>query len=255
MLLKPLKRVREALSAFWDTLTDEDQVELEMRQMPVQADLLRRLTDDCTSLDDLVEVVSAVNRFRPMQKKTEIVGLLQLIRELRPKTLLEIGSANGGTLFLLTRVSEPDAEIVSLDFYHTPAQLVVFPTFARAQQRLTCLKADSHSVEMLRKVKEWLAGRQLDFLFIDGDHSYEGVARDYEMYGPLVRKGGMIAFHDIVPDFRTRHGVTTSADAGGVPRFWEELRKRLPSTGQFIQHPKQDGYGIGFVRVNGPAAP
>jgi len=43
-----------------------------------------------------------------------------------------------------------------------------------------------------------LNGEPLDFLFIDGDHTYEGVKRDFEMYSPLVRNGGIIAFHDIV---------------------------------------------------------
>jgi predicted O-methyltransferase YrrM len=39
--------------------------------------------------------------------------------------------------------------------------------------------------------------QNLDFLFIDGDHTYKGVKEDFEMYSPLVRKGGVIAFHDI----------------------------------------------------------
>ena len=34
----------------------------------------------------------------------------------------------------------------------------------------------------------------LDLLFIDGDHSYEGVRQDYKMYSKLVRDGGLIAF-------------------------------------------------------------
>lgn len=37
----------------------------------------------------------------------------------------------------------------------------------------------------------------MDFLFIDGDHAYEGVKADFEMYSPLVRKGGLVALHDI----------------------------------------------------------
>jgi predicted O-methyltransferase YrrM len=41
--------------------------------------------------------------------------------------------------------------------------------------------------------------KRLDFLFIDGDHTYEGVKQDFEMYTPLVRKGGLVAMHDIVP--------------------------------------------------------
>jgi MMP 1-O-methyltransferase len=37
----------------------------------------------------------------------------------------------------------------------------------------------------------------IDLLFIDGDHSYEGVVKDYLDWAPLVKKGGIIAFHDV----------------------------------------------------------
>lgn len=36
----------------------------------------------------------------------------------------------------------------------------------------------------------------IDFLFIDADHSYESVLRDYNNWAPLVKSGGFIAFHD-----------------------------------------------------------
>jgi len=34
------------------------------------------------------------------------------------------------------------------------------------------------------------------FLFIDGDHSYEGVRNDLEKFAPLVANGGLVVFHD-----------------------------------------------------------
>jgi hypothetical protein len=37
-----------------------------------------------------------------------------------------------------------------------------------------------------------------DFVYIDSDHSYEGVTEDLEAWYPKVRKGGMIAGHDYV---------------------------------------------------------
>lgn len=36
----------------------------------------------------------------------------------------------------------------------------------------------------------------LDVLFIDGDHSYDGVKADFERHEPNVKKGGIILFHD-----------------------------------------------------------
>ena len=55
-------------------------------------------------------------------------------------------------------------------------------------------------------------GEPLDLLFIDGDHSYDGVRADFELYGRLVRPGGLIALHDVNEDFRTRRGVETPVD-------------------------------------------
>jgi len=57
----------------------------------------------------------------------------------------------------------------------------------------------------------WPEGGELNFLFIDGDHTYEGVRKNFEMYSPLVRRGGIVAFHDIVP--------RPPENVGGVPRF------------------------------------
>lgn len=37
----------------------------------------------------------------------------------------------------------------------------------------------------------------IDALFIDGDHSYKGVLIDWLLYSPLVKVGGIVAFHDI----------------------------------------------------------
>jgi predicted O-methyltransferase YrrM len=59
-------------------------------------------------------------------------------------------------------------------------------------------------------------GGNVDFLFIDGDHRYEGVKRDFEMYSPLVRRERIIAFHDIVPE--------PPENVGGVPDFWNEIK-------------------------------
>jgi hypothetical protein len=74
-----------------------------------------------------------------------------------------------------------------------------------------------------------------DFLFIDGDHTYEGVEGDFEMYSPLVRRGGTIAFHDIVPG--------PPENVGGVPDFWNEIEHGF-SYVELVKGGRQSGYGI-----------
>jgi len=44
-------------------------------------------------------------------------------------------------------------------------------------------------------------GDPIRLLFIDADHSYEGVRSDFELWSPLVADGGVIVFHDyLMPD-------------------------------------------------------
>ena len=69
-------------------------------------------------------------------------------------------------------------------------------------QVLHLLRADSHRPETLNEARGIIGDRHIDFLFIDGDYTYEGVRKYYEMYSPLVENGGIIAFHDICPSLR-----------------------------------------------------
>lgn len=43
-------------------------------------------------------------------------------------------------------------------------------------------------------VKKW--DKQFDYLFIDGDHSYEATKKDYEDWLPKLSKNGIVSFHD-----------------------------------------------------------
>lgn len=56
--------------------------------------------------------------------------------------------------------------------------------------------ADSQTPLAVNAVRNALNDRQVDFLYIDGDHSYEGVKNDFLNFEPFVRNGGLIGFHD-----------------------------------------------------------
>lgn len=54
----------------------------------------------------------------PLQLRREIQALLSMLSEKSIRVMLEIGTANGGTLFLFTRVADSNARIISLDLPH-----------------------------------------------------------------------------------------------------------------------------------------
>lgn len=179
----------------------------------------------------------------PLQIRSELLSLANEIAGIRPRNALEIGSYLGGTLFLLCRLADPDARIMSLDLYRGNfggARKLIYYSFLRGRQRLHVVTGDSHSALTFSKVAQKFGPAKLDFLFIDGDHSYEGVKKDFEMYSSLVRPGGVIAFHDIVA-----HPPEAQCH---VKEFWDLVKQRYRYK-EIIDGPQQQWAGIGVLYV------
>jgi predicted O-methyltransferase YrrM len=209
---------------------------------------IRRI--NLNSLDDLVDFcfngVGGV--IEPLQIRDEIMGLLRIFSKTRPKVVIEIGTAAGGTLFLFCRMAAKDATLISIDLPggifgggYSWWRIPLYKKFGLQKQKLHLIRGDSHSQETLDRVKNILGNREVDFVFIDGDHAYEGVKKDFEMFTPLVKKGGIIAFHDIVV-----HPAEIGCD---VNRLWDEIKesKKYDYT-EIVSDWNQGQSGIGILR-------
>jgi predicted O-methyltransferase YrrM len=212
-----------------------------------EARFLAELRNSSDEPSGWFDELSQSHFFRPLQKKSEILSLLKIIRPLKPKAVCEIGAAGCGTTFLLTQAVASNALLITIDLAFTASREGALKSFAMPGQQLVCLREDSHLPETLHLVKRQLAGQQLDVLYLDGDHSYKGIKTDFEFYSPLVKPGGLIVFHDIVPDSQTRHGIRTSSDVGEVPKFWQEIRSSHAHTEEIVEDYEQDGFGIGVL--------
>lgn len=193
--------------------------------------------------------------YRTLGMKQNLVELQSFVQFLEPQKVssaLEIGTMKGGTLYLWCQLSDPRARIYSIDLprgrfgggYSSKLELL-FHQFKQPNQELLCIQGDSHSAATRTSFERALNGRSIDFLFIDGDHTYSGVKRDFEDYSPYVRQGGIVAFHDIV------FNPANSSDFE-VWRFWQELKKSHPDAVEFIDPPnaQRRTIGIGAFRKN-----
>jgi len=180
-------------------------------------------------------------QLKTFQIKSEIIEFLNLVNAIKPKTVLEIGTAMGGTLFLLSRFSSSKALLISMDLLSddiSSRNFDFYKKIARSRQSIVFLEGDSHKRLTLEKVEKILKDRKVELLFIDGDHSYEGIKKDFKMYSPLVKSGALVCFHDIVPGDPKK--------VGGVPEFWKEIRERY-ETQEIVENWNQAGYGIGII--------
>jgi predicted O-methyltransferase YrrM len=189
---------------------------------------------------------------RPLQIRSEILRLLEKIKPSHPKYVLEIGTCNGGTLLLLSQVAREDARIISVDLPlglygggYPAWKCPFYQSFARKGQTIHLIRADSHVLNTREKVVSILQNQQLDLLFIDADHSYEGVKRDFEMYFPLVREGGAVILHDIAP-----HSPGSNC---GVDQYWNEVKAKYEHI-EFIEDCDQHGAGLGLIVKGGGGA-
>lgn len=190
--------------------------------------------------------------FGAHQIESEIMGLLAWAAESHPKTVCEIGTAAGGTTFLLGQALPGVERLFAIDLYVRRRRRLTF--FSRPDQQLAFLDGSSYDQATVDRFGSQLGHRQLDLLFIDGDHTFAGVARDFALYRRFVKDGGIIVFHDIVDDYLTRYGQKTGRWAGDVPRFWREI-KPYYSSREFVESPDQDGLGIGAIIYDSSVTP
>lgn len=183
----------------------------------------------------------------PGQFRSEIEQLATLVHQRKPQTIVEIGTKWGGTLAIWCAVADSKATLVSIDLPggihgggYPQWRSLVYRRLAQPEQSLHLLRMDSHLSSTLDHLKTVLPPGGIDFLFCDGDHTYEGVKMDFEMYSPLVRRGGLVAFHDI---------CTHAPEANcHVDKFWQEVRTRHKSW-EYIENRNQSMFGIGVLEL------
>jgi len=132
--------------------------------------------------------------------------------------IMEIGTNQGGFMWMMCRALEPKLAI-SVDVvngaFSSGNVVVAKRTEALKECPVTWIEGSSFDPKVEARVKGVLGKEKLDLLVIDGDHRFPDV--DMAIYGPLVRPGGWIMFHDIADTPAHRDQKVQ------VPRLWRHL--------------------------------
>jgi hypothetical protein len=164
-----------------------------------------------------------------------------LAAALRPKLLVELGTQAGLSYFTFCQAMKEhgvDGLAYAVDTWqgdeHTKAyDDEVYQSVAKHNRQYNGF---SYLMRMLfQDALRHFGDATIDLLHIDGLHTYEAVSEDFRLWGPKVRPGGLVLFHDVrarLLDF-------------GAWRFWDEL-EREHETFAF-----NHGFGLGVLRMPG----
>ncbi len=193
-------------------------------------DEVKSVVDYC--LNDYI-----IDRCYIQQVKEEFTMLSYFLNSFKPHNILEIG-CKGGTFYMFNKFSTGKKIGVDIDDHYLANMY-----FYMYGEDFTFIKANSQLPETANSVRN-ICG-SFDFIFIDGDHSYEGVKRDFELYRPLLSERGYIGFHDIDPVHVFRDGP-----GGQVYKFWQDLNFGSKteiicqrSTAKYLMYGQQAHYG------------
>lgn len=180
-----------------------------------------------------------INNSFTQQVYDEILHLAYFLKGFQPNNILEVG-CKGGTFSLFSQLST--GKKVGVDIDPQYESNIKF-TAITDPENIHFICGNSQIEETLDRVKSICSS--FDFIFIDGDHTYEGVSRDFNLYKQVLSDRGVMVFHDIDPNHRLRGEGNTAG--GEAYKFWQDLNEGVKS--EFICQTSNDYHCI----LNGDA--
>jgi len=175
--------------------------------LTIETDLIQEFTEDDPVNYGVQSQMSKNERFQLYY------ALRRLLPITNPLRFVEIGSFAGSSLFLndkaLSRVS-PQVQGWAIE---PGINSQLRSVLDNVSSDITHLQL--YSQDALPILQQALAGEYLSYIFVDGDHSYEGVKRDIINYFPLLMSGGLMIFHDYLPPLNDRNRNSILFHHGG----------------------------------------
>ncbi len=158
------------------------------------------------------KILKKIDKFRNLDgwlSDNEALGLYTVAGMLhRNAIVVEIGSWQGKSTYCIAKGLR-SGKVYAIDPFNADAGLDVASEKEYQQKKgtddlLKNFKMNMQQLNVLKKIdiKKGYSYEfyndfiNINFLFIDGDHSIEGCRSDFELYSPKIVPGGFIAFHD-----------------------------------------------------------
>lgn len=171
---------------------------------------------------------------RPIiQLPEDIVAVQEIILATRPDLIIETGIAHGGSLALSASMLEllGGGEVIGIDIdirSHNRRALESHPL----HRRIRLIEGSSIDGRIVSQVRERVGDRKRVMVILDSNHTHEHVAKELELYSPLVsRECYLVVFDTVVEDLPQGLYPDRPWGKGNNPKT--AVREFLKSTDRF----------------------
>lgn len=184
--------------------------------------------------DDVPHFGGVQGGIQCQQIADEFAPCIEAIMKSRKKieSYLEVGSAAGGSVFLINHFFKPVKIVVVDDNKHPKAHLRPYILRDIPHEEVI---GDSHNKNTVDQIKE-LCG-SYDLVLLDGDHFFNGVMEDIKNYGSLLNDGGFLIIHD-----------TQMGHPFGAGKAFEKAKESFEFIGEFVSEKHSRQCGVGLLR-------
>jgi cephalosporin hydroxylase len=167
---------------------------------------------------------------RPIiQFPQDVIAIQELIWKVKPDLIIETGIAHGGSLIFSASMMEllgGNGHVLGIDIdirKHNRVEIESHPMF----KRITMIQGSSTDPEIAKKVYALARGKKKILVVLDSMHTHDHVAKELELYSPLVSSGSyLIVFDTIIEDMPDNFFPDRPWGKGDNPKtaVWEFLK-------------------------------
>jgi cephalosporin hydroxylase len=130
----------------------------------------------------------------------DMFALQEIIFKTRPKFIVELGVAWGGSLLFYSTLMEVlgGEQIIGVDIYLPEDLKERLASHGRLSERLILIKGSSIEQDTLGRVKAIVGNCREVMIVLDSYHTHDHVLKELHLYSPLVGKGSYLICGDTV---------------------------------------------------------
>jgi len=135
-----------------------------------------------------------------LQLPQDMFALQEIIFKTRPKFIVEVGVAWGGSLLFYSTLMEAlgGGCVVGVDVYIPEDLKKRVGEFGKISERITWVEGSSVEQATLDRIKEIIGNTRAVMIDLDSNHTHEHVLQELRLYSPLVGKGSYLICGDTV---------------------------------------------------------